>query len=334
MAYRNPLAYTGRVAASTKVQGDAEFNNDQFSVVNGTVQLKGAGLAVDTLAGDTGTAAPTATGVITVAGGTGLTSVATGNTVTVNGDDATISTKGIASFPTAQFSVTAGAVTILNASTTVKGAATFNVTDFTVTAGDVAINQATITTTGVASFPTAQFSVAAGAVTLLDASTTVKGGASFNVDDFTVTAGNVVLNEALPSVATVTLTSAQVLLLATTPITLVAAPAAGKAIIFMGGSLKLTYGGSNVFTEAADDLGIKYTDAGGVQVSDTIETTGFIDQSANTYTSAIPAKDAIVAASAAEAQALVLDNLNANFGGNAGGDNTLIVNVMYRIIEI
>jgi len=128
--------------------------------------------------------------------------------------------------------------------------------------------------------------------------------------------------------ADVTITSAEILLLATTPKELVAAPAAGSKHLFMGMDLKLNYG-TNVFTEAADNLVVKYTDASGVAVSEVIECTGFIDQAADTITNGITVKDNIVAASAAEAKALVLDNTNANFGGNAAGDNTLTVRTYY-----
>lgn len=142
------------------------------------------------------------------------------------------------------------------------------------------------------------------------------------------------LDEAIPQTAEVSITSAQVKALETTQIELVAAPGAGKAIKFLGAQLKLVYGGTNAFTEAGDNLGIKYTDDSGVQVSGTVETTGFIDQTASTYTNAEPATDAIVAATAAENQALVLDNLGSAIAGNAANDNTLEVSVLYRVVEI
>ncbi|MGD8305135.1 MAG: hypothetical protein PVF17_00645 [Ignavibacteria bacterium] len=130
-----------------------------------------------------------------------------------------------------------------------------------------------------------------------------------------------------------TLSAAEIKALATTPIELVAAPAAGSIIEFKGASFKLV-AGSEVLTEAGDNLGIKYTDASGVQVSQTIECTGFIDQAADTYTNAEPAIDSIVVATSAEAQALVLDNLNNNFGGNASNDAQLIVSVSFRTVTI
>lgn len=131
--------------------------------------------------------------------------------------------------------------------------------------------------------------------------------------------------------ADVTLTSAQVKALAASPFELVAAPPTGACIMFHGALLKLNYGGTNVFTESGDNFGIKYTDDSGVQVSSTIETTDFIDQQADTYTTAIAAADAIVAAASAEAQALVLDNLGSEIAGNAANDNTLTVRVYYTV---
>ena len=49
---------------------------------------------------------------LTVAGGTGLATAATGTTLTINGEDATTSAKGIASFSSDHFSVSSGAVSI------------------------------------------------------------------------------------------------------------------------------------------------------------------------------------------------------------------------------
>ncbi len=253
MANRNPLAYTGTVTGSVVRLGDIQLNSSQFTVnSNGVVSLIGGGLAIDTVGGDSGTAVPTAAGLLTIAGGEGIDTSATSNTLTIAGENASASNKGIASFAAA---------------------------------------------------------------------------------DFTVTAGAVALNEAIMSYATVSLTAAQIKALATTPIELVAAPGASKAIKFMGAVLKLV-AGTEVLAEAGDNLGIKYTDAAGVQVSQTIECTGFIDQAADTYTNSEPAIDAIVAAASAENQALVLDNLGVNFTGNASNDATLEISIAYRIVEI
>jgi hypothetical protein len=133
----------------------------------------------------------------------------------------------------------------------------------------------------------------------------------------------------------VTLTSTEVKALETTPIELVPAQGAGSVIKFMGALLKLDYGGTNGFTEGGNDnVVINYTDGSGVSVSQSVEGTGFIDQTADTYTNAEPAIDAIVAATGAENQALVLHNPGTGIGGNAADDNTLVVRTYYIVQSI
>jgi hypothetical protein len=102
---------------------------------------------------------------------------------------------------------------------------------------------------------------------------------------------------------------------------------------FVSAILKLDYG-SNVFTEGGDNMAIKYTNAAGAIVSDTIEATNFIDAAADTITNAIAKKDAIVAYASAANKALVLDNVGNNYAGNAGADTTMDVIVTYRVHTI
>ena len=66
-----------------------------------------------TLTADSGTASDnTGNADLTITGGTGITTSATGTTVTIDGDNATATAKGIASFSSDNFSVSNGAVTI------------------------------------------------------------------------------------------------------------------------------------------------------------------------------------------------------------------------------
>lgn len=131
----------------------------------------------------------------------------------------------------------------------------------------------------------------------------------------------------------VTITQAQLLTLRATPVELVPAPGAGKVLDFIAGHIQLVYGGTGNNTESTANLGIKYTDGSGVQVNETVEATGFIDQTVSTNTSARKKIDPIVAATAATNKALVLHNLGGGEYGTTGGTptSTLKVKVLYAV---
>lgn len=135
-------------------------------------------------------------------------------------------------------------------------------------------------------------------------------------------------------VATVNLTSAQVKALRATPQTIVAAPGAGKIVVVESVVLQLNYGGTNAFTESADNLVLQYTDSG-TDITGSIETTGFIDQTADAVAIVRPATIATAAAATAVVnEAVELFNTgDGEIAGNAAGDNTLNVTVVYRIVE-
>ena len=131
--------------------------------------------------------------------------------------------------------------------------------------------------------------------------------------------------------ADVALTNADIKALRATPKTLVAAPGTGKVIEFLSAVLMLK-AGTNVLTEATANLAVRYKDGAGVQVSQTIETTGFIDQAADQITYGLQKLDPIAARSACENQPLVLHNLGAGeIAGNAANDATMKVKVGYRV---
>ena len=79
-------------------------------------------------------------------------------------------------------------------------------------------------------------------------------------------------------------------------------------------------------------VGMGDVNGAGVQVSQTVEMTGFIDQAAHQVTYALPKLDPITARTGCENQPLVLHNLGAGeFTGNAANDATLRVKVAYRV---
>lgn len=133
------------------------------------------------------------------------------------------------------------------------------------------------------------------------------------------------------NVATVTLTNAEIKALRATPKTLVAAPGSGYVLEFVSAVLK-NNGGTNALTESADNMAVKYNNGSGVAVSQTVECTGFIDQTAATLTSALAVIDPIVAYASGANKALVLHNTgDGEWGGNAAADVTMTVKVAYRV---
>jgi len=126
------------------------------------------------------------------------------------------------------------------------------------------------------------------------------------------------------------LTSAEVKALRATPKTLVAAPGAGYMVQFISASLFLDYG-SNGFTESADNLEFRWGAAG--TAAATVETTGFIDQTADTMIHAYPAAAAALTKTVTDNKALVLQNNgDGEIAGNAANDSVLDVIVIYRIV--
>lgn len=150
--------------------------------------------------------------------------------------------------------------------------------------------------------------------------------------DVTQSTGTFTISNSIVQIATFNINASGIKNLAATPIAVIAAPGVGKGIVFEGATLKLV-AGSEAFTESTYNLAFRYTDGSGVIVSDAVETTGFIDQVANTVTNAVPIKDAIVAQTGMENQALVLDNIGGGeIAGNASNDGELRVTVKYRTI--
>jgi hypothetical protein len=126
----------------------------------------------------------------------------------------------------------------------------------------------------------------------------------------------------------ISLTAAQVIALTTTPAVLVAAPGAGKVIEFISAVLFLDYG-TVQFAEVDDNLAILLDAATDVQVSETIEMTGFINIAGDVMTTARRKLDNIAVKADCENQQLILKNINDAFTGGTG--SVLRVKTTYRV---
>lgn len=160
----------------------------------------------------------------------------------------------------------------------------------------------------------------------------VKAGKLTVTGDVSLPAGSIdstEMDETLVRYAEVSIAAAAVATLRATPVSLVAAPGAGKVLEFISAVFFLDYTAPG-FTETDDNLAVKYENGSGAAASETIECTGFIDQTADTMTIGVAKNDAIVAKTGCENKALVLHNTgNAEFA-NSGG-SALRVKVAYRV---
>lgn len=137
-----------KAAGITNTMLAGSISNDKL--VNSTI----------TIAAESGTADPVSLGeTVTFAAGEGINTVVSNNTITISGEDATTSNKGIASFSSADFTVTSGAVSLNQesiqdriANSVVAGQAITITYDDPGNTLTFAANTATVTTLGVASF--------------------------------------------------------------------------------------------------------------------------------------------------------------------------------------
>jgi hypothetical protein len=139
----------------------------------------------------------------------------------------------------------------------------------------------------------------------------------------------VIANDTGVVTANVTVSSAELLALNATPKQLVAAPGVGQALILIDAQFSLPYNSvAYAGIASAEDLEIRYGSGSGQLVA-TIETTGFLDQTATASRHIYPSSSAAI--SPAENAALILDLAS---GEITTGNSPLKVRVRYRLITL
>ena len=273
----------------------------------------GAGVVTTTFATDSGTAT-TAANTITITGGEGIDTSGAGATVTITGEDASTTNKGIASFATADFGVSSGAVdlvdTVVKTVASDSGSATPSTHSFGIIGGEgidtsgsganitIAGEDATTSNKGIASFATADFGVTAGAVDLAD--TVVKsvssdsGTVTPSGHSFTVTGGTGLSTSGAGATLTINASAATILSVPTdsgtaTPAANALTIAGGEGIDTSGAGATVTITGEDASTTnkgiasfATADFGVT---AGAVDLADTVVKTVTSDSGSATPTS-------------------------------------------------
>jgi hypothetical protein len=135
--------------ATISNKGVASFADADFNVTSGAVELKDT--VVKSVTTDSGALTPS-THAFSILGGEGIDVTHSGSTITVAGEDASTSNKGVASFATANFTVTSGDVTAKNitlgSSTLSLGSTTTSIAGITeLTVDNLNFNGNTITST-------------------------------------------------------------------------------------------------------------------------------------------------------------------------------------------
>lgn len=147
----------------------------------------------------------------------------------------------------------------------------------------------------------------------------------YDYDEYVYTAGGMSRIDRV-NVIDVTLTTTQVLALNATAIEVIPAPGAGKAIVIdkVLGFLDYNSAAYNGIA-AGEDLTLKYTNSSGV-VAATLETTGWLDQTADTYLMA-PASSGLVAVNAAVVAHLLTGEI-------ATGNSPVKLRIWYKTVAV
>lgn len=136
---------------------------------------------------------------------------------------------------------------------------------------------------------------------------------------------------------TLLMTNAQAKAFRATPVTIVAAPGAGKVIVPVSCLISLIYGGTNAFVQggAGDNFSLKLKDSGGaILMSGGIG--AFTQNTTSAFSLMVPGLAAGSSSNITKAngdnQPLVVHNqAAAELTGNAGADNTFLLTLTYLI---
>lgn len=130
---------------------------------------------------------------------------------------------------------------------------------------------------------------------------------------------------------TTTINNAATKTLHASPVTIIAAPGAGKAIVDVRLNVKYVYATAAFDSVGGgDDFEIRYTDGSGTKVANDIETTGMMDQASDQYRMSGPVLTSLTPLANAP---VVLTVAGSELFAAAGG-GSLVVQAFYRIVTL
>lgn len=138
---------------------------------------------------------------------------------------------------------------------------------------------------------------------------------------------------------TITLTSAQIKAITTTPITIVAAQGAGTVVVPLLATTKFVYGGTNAFTGGGSNNAVVLTFVGATpssSVGNAVVSDATITGTTTTYSFSAfnqSTRSSITAASC-ENSALIAFSPGIALTGNAANNNTLTIDLFYQVLSI
>jgi hypothetical protein len=130
------------------------------------------------------------------------------------------------------------------------------------------------------------------------------------------------------------LTSAQIKALVGTPIAVIAAPGPGNMISLISSVVKMNYGGSNVFVASSGQIiNLTYGVGGAVIYSGFLNNAHIVASSSQT--GMLTSVNISGASNTYENFAVyAVNNSSTNISGNAAGDNTINISLVYKILTI
>lgn len=158
----------------------------------------------------------------------------------------------------------------------------------------------------------------------------ISGNSTGTTRTWTVPNQDIALSQWIQKTTT-TISNAATKTLHATPVEIVAAPGAGKAIVDLRVNVKYVYATAAFDSVGgSDDMEFRYTDASGAKLANDIETTGMLDQTSDQYRMSGPVLTSLTPV----ANAPVVVTIATGEVYAAAGGGSLVIQAFYRVVTL